>query len=115
MSFCQWSSVLECQQGINLAICASALLYELISISSGNEDSSLSEGNISNSSSSSDSTLLSLSSSSVTRSEMTEVSGVDSTSIIDYLLGILAQLHDQMETGMEDNSIYWGKDCLFKI
>ena len=78
MSFCRWSSVLECQQGINLAIRASALLDELVSESSGDEDSSLSEGNSSNSSnsnsSSSDSTLPSESGSSGTRSEMSEVS-----------------------------------------
>ena len=61
MSFRRWSSVLERQQGLHLALCASALLDELISESSGDEDSSLSEGNSSNSSnsnsSSSDSTL----------------------------------------------------------
>ena len=112
MSFSRWSSVLECQQGINLAICASALLDELVSESSGDEDSSLSEGNSSNSSnsSSSDSTLLSVSRSSGTSSEMSEVSSIDSASIIDNLLRIVAQVHDQMETGMEDNTIQWEKD-----
>ena len=112
MLFHQWSSVLECQQSIHLAICASALLDELVSECSGDEDSSLSEGNSSNSSnssnsnsSSSDSTLLSVSGSSGTRSEMSEVSCVDSTSIIDNLLGIVAQVHDQMEIGMEDKTI----------
>jgi hypothetical protein len=40
---------------------------------------------------------------------MSEVSSVDSTSIIDDLLGIVAQVHDQMETGMEDSTIQWGK------
>ena len=113
MSFCRWSSVLERQQGLHLALCASALLDELISESSGDEDSSLSEGNSSNSSnsnsSSSDSTLSSVSGSSGTRSEMSEVSSVDSTSIIDDLLGIVAQVHDQMEAGMEDNTIQWGR------
>ena len=104
MSFRQWSSVLECQQGLHLALCASAFLDELISESSGDEDSSLSEGSSSNSSSS-DSTLLSVSGSSGTRSEMSEVSSIDSASIIDNLLGIVAQVHDQMETGMEDNTI----------
>ena len=79
-----------CQQGLHLALCASALLDELVSESSGDKDSSLSEGNSSNSSnsSSSDSTLPSVSGSSGTRSEMSEVSSVDSTSIIDDLLGI---------------------------
>ena len=72
MLFHQWSSVLSYQQGINLAICSSALLDELVSKSSGDEDYSLSEGNSSNSSSSSDSdsTLLPLSGSSGTRSEI---------------------------------------------
>ena len=120
MSFRRWSSVLECQQGLHLALCASALLDELISESSGDEDSSLSEGNSSNSSnsnsnsSSSDSTLSSVSGSSGTRSEMSEVSSVDSTSIIDDLLGIVAQVHDQMEIGMEDNTIQWGKRLIIQ-
>ena len=71
MLFHQWSSVLSYQQGINLAICSSALLDELVSKSSGDEDYSLSEGNSSSSSSSdSDSTLLPLSGSSGTRSEI---------------------------------------------
>ena len=114
MLFCQWSSVLECQQSIHLAICASALLDKLISKSNGDEDSSLSEGNNSNSSSSSDSTLSSVSCSCGSRSEMSEVSCVDSTSIINVLLGIVAQVHDQMEIGMEDNTIQWGKRLIIQ-
>ena len=113
MSFFQWSSVLEHQQGINLTICASALLDELISKSSGDEGSSLSEGNSSNSRSS-DSTLSSVSGSSGTRSEISEVSSVDSTSIIHDLLGIVAQVHDQIEIGMEDNIIQWGYRLLIQ-
>ena len=105
MLSCQWRSVVECQQGINLALCSFALLDELVSKSSGDEDSSLSEGN-----SSSVSTLLSVSGSSGTRFEMSEVSSINSTSIIDKILGIVAQVHDQMEIGMEDNTIQWGKD-----
>ena len=104
MSFRRWSSVLECQQGINLAICAFALLDELVSESSGDEDSSLSEGSSSNSSSS-DITLSSVSGSSGTRSEMSEVSSIDSASIIDILLEMVAQVHNPMETDMEDNTI----------
>ena len=76
MSFHQWSSVLESQHGITLAICASALLDELVSKCSGDEDSSLSEENSSNSSTG-DSTLLSVSDSSGTRSKMSEVSSDD--------------------------------------
>ena len=43
--------------------------------------------------------------SSGTRSERSEVSSVDTTLIIDDLLGIVAQVYDQMETGMDDNTI----------
>ena len=71
MLFHQWSSVLSYQQGINLAICSSVFLDELVSKSSGDVDYSFSEGNSSSSSSSdSDSTLLPLSGSSGTRSEI---------------------------------------------
>ena len=93
---------------------------KLVSESSGDEDSSLSEGNRSNSSnsnsssSSRDSTLSSVSGSSGTRSEMSEVNSVDSASIIDNLLGIVAQVHDQMEIGMEDNTIQWGKKLIIQ-
>ena len=118
MSFYQWTSVLERQQGVSLAIFPYALLDELISESSNNKDSSLSEeyqSNSSSGSSSSGSMMLPVSGSSGTRSEMSNVSSIDSTSNIDDLLGIVAQVHDQMETGMEDNTIQWGKDCSFKI
>ena len=110
MLFCWWSSILERQQGIHLAICTSALLDEHISKSSIDEDCSLSEGNSSNSSnsSSSDSTLSSVSGSSGTRSEMSEVSSVDSTSIIDDLLGIVAQVHDQIEQAWRKIPFYGG-------
>ena len=97
MYFCQWSPVLEHQQGISLAICASALLDKHVSESSGNKDSSLGEGNSRNSTSTSSrnsSTLLLVSGCSGTRSEMSEVSSVNSTSIIDNHLGIVAQVHD---------------------
>ena len=100
--------IIECQQGINLALCSAELLDELVSKSSGDEDSSLSEGN-----SSSVSTLLSAFGSSGTRSEMSEVSSVDSTSIIDKLLGIVEQVHDQMETGKEDNTISMGEKIAY--
>ena len=58
--------------------------------------------------------MLSVSDSSCTKSETFEVSSVDSTSILDGLLGIVAQVHDQMETGMEDNTIQWGKRLLIQ-
>ena len=81
----------------------------------------MSEGNSSNSSnssnsnsSSSDSTLLSVSGSSGTRSEISEVSSVDSPFIIDDLLGIVAQVHVQMMTGMEDNTIQWGNRLIIQ-
>ena len=88
-------------------MCASVLLDELVSESSNNEDSSSSDEYQSNSSSGSMMSLVSGSSS--TRSEMSNVSSIDSTSIIDNLLGIVSQVHDQMETGMEDNTIQWRK------
>ena len=112
MSFHQWSSVLERQQGVSLAICASALLDELISYRSNNKDSSLSEEYQSNSSSGS--MMLLVSGSSGTRSEMSNIRSIDSTSIIVDLLGIVALVHDQMETGMEDNTIQWGKRLLIQ-
>ena len=45
---------------------------------------------------------------------MPEVSSVDSTSIFDDLLGIVAQVHDHMEIGMEDNIIQWGKRLIIQ-
>ena len=45
---------------------------------------------------------------------MSEVSSIDSASILDNLLGIVAQVHDQMETGMEDNTIQWGKRLIIQ-
>ena len=72
MSFHSWSSVLERQQGVSSAICASELLDELVSKRSDNKDSSLDEEYRSNNStsSSSNSTLMSISDSSGSRSEM---------------------------------------------
>ena len=58
--------------------------------------------------------MLSVSGSSATRSEMSEMSSVDSTSIIDDLLGIVAQVHDQMEADMEDNTIQQRKRLLIQ-
>ena len=46
---------------------------------------------------------------------MPEVRRVDSTSIIDDLFGTVAQVHNQMETGMGDNTTQWGRVYLFKI
>ena len=92
ISFCWCGSVLECQKGVSLAICASALLDELVSERRDNDDSSIDEEyrNTSSTSISSDSTLLPVSDSSCTKSEMFEVSSVDSNSILDGLLGIVA-------------------------
>ena len=111
MSFHCWSSVLDCQQGVSLAICPYVLLDELVSKSSDYLDSSLDEECQSNSStsSSSDNTLPSVSDSSGLRSAMLGMSSVDSTSIIVDVLRIVAQMCDQMETGMEDNTIHWEK------
>ena len=46
---------------------------------------------------------------------MSEVSSVDSTSKIVNLLGIVAQVHNQKETCMEDNTIQWGKSLLIQV
>ena len=40
---------------------------------------------------------------------MSNVSSIDSTSIIDDLLRIVAHVHDQMETGIKDNTMQWEK------
>ena len=45
---------------------------------------------------------------------MPEVRRVDSTSIIDYLLGIVAQVHNQMKTGTGDSTIQWKKSLLIQ-
>ena len=58
--------------------------------------------------------MLLVSGSSGTRSEVSNASSIDSTSIIDNLLGIVAQVHDQMETEMEDNTNQWGKRLLIQ-
>ena len=89
MSFCQWSSVLEYQQGLSFATCASAILDEFISKRSDNENSSLVEEYRSTNSTggSSNITLLSVTDSSGSRSEMLEVSIVALTSVIDNLFG----------------------------
>ena len=71
------------------------------------EDSNLDEEYRSNSII--DVTLLSVSDSSSSRSEISEVSSVDSTSIIDEHLRIVAHAHEQMETGIEDSIMQSGK------
>ena len=68
----------------------------------------------SSTSSSSNSSLSSVSDSSGSRSEISEVSSVDLTSIIDDILRIVAHAHDQMEPGMEDSTIQWGKRLLIQ-
>ena len=50
-----------------------------------------------------------------TRSELSEVSSVDSTCIIDEHFEIVLQVHDQIGTGMESNIIPWRKGCLFNM
>ena len=71
-------------------------------------------GRNSSTSSSSDNTLLSVSDSSGSRSDMSEMSSVDSTSNIDDLFRIVAHAQNQMETGMEDNTSQWGKGLLIQ-
>ena len=55
--------------------------------------------------SSSDSTLSSDSGLVGTRSEMFEVGSIDTSSIIDVPLGLESQVHDQVKTRMENNTI----------
>ena len=62
-------------------------------------------------SSSSDNTLFLVSGLGYKRSQMSEVSSVETTSIIDDLLEMEAQVHDQLQAGMKGNTIQWGKDC----
>jgi hypothetical protein len=66
--------------------------------------------NISNRASSScDCTLLLVSGSDGTRSEMSDLSSVDSISMINDLLGIVVQVHDEIETDVENNTNKFGK------
>ena len=87
---------------MSLAIWVSELLDELVSESRGSEYSSLGEensrGNIS-------SMLSPVSYSSVTRPEISEETSVGSNPLFDGLLGIVAQVHDVVETDMEDNTM----------
>jgi hypothetical protein len=103
MTFCQWSSVLECQHSICVAY-ASTLLDELVSESNGNEKSILCKE-----------TAMSIAAPEAVMSalfcwslgmkaEMTGVSTDNSTSKIDELLGNVGQVYDEMEIGMGDNS-----------
>jgi hypothetical protein len=78
----QLSFIFEFQQGINLAICPSVLLDELVSKSIGDEDFSSSEGKYTNIIRS-DSTLLPLYGSSGTRSEISQVNSVESTAFLE--------------------------------
>jgi hypothetical protein len=114
MLFHQWSSILECQQDISIAMCASASLDEHVSESSGNEESSLGQEHCISNSSSNDSILVLVSGPSGIMYEMSKVSSLGPTSIIVTPIGVVAQVHHQMETGMEVINIQWGKECYFK-
>ena len=100
MSHCQWScSDLEHQQSISLALCPSVLLDDIVRKSSGDKGYTLSDNKSSQSSSSSSSSNNNNNSNSITtstrassmsfftgsdntRSELSDVSNLDSTSII---------------------------------
>ena len=89
------------------AICASASLDGLVSESSNNKDSSLSDKYQSNisTSSSSNSNFFSVSDSSGSRFEMCEVGKYLFNSYLNNCLRIVAHIHDQMETGIKDRTI----------
>jgi hypothetical protein len=109
MSFHCWSSILEQQQGITLALYASTLMDRLNSGSSGSEESSLGVGDNSFSTSSSSSMSPSGSSSS-----LDGMSSIDSTFIIEEVIQLTVQMYECMETGIEDNTIQWGKKILIE-
>ena len=74
--------------------------------SSGYKDSNLGKENSGNciSGNSSDSILLL----DFVLNGISKLNSVDSTSTIDYFIRIVAQVHDQMYTGIEDNTIQRG-------
>ena len=109
MSFHRWSSILEQQQGITLALYASTLMDRLNHESSGSEESSLGVGDNSFSSSS-DSSM----SSSGNCSSLDGMSSIDSTFIIEEVIQVTVQMYECMETGIEDNNIQWGKRILIE-
>ena len=112
MSFHHWSSILEQQQGITLALYASTLMDRLNYESNGSEESSLGVGDNSFSSSS-DSSDSSDSSSSMSSSghcsSLDGMSSIDSTFIIEEVIKVTVQMYECMETVMEDNTIQQGR------
>ena len=112
MSFHCWSSILEQQQGITLALYASTLMDRLNHESSGSKESSLGVGDnsFSSSSDSSDSSM----SSSGNCSSLDGMSSIDSTFIIEEVIQVTVQMYECMETGIEDNTIQWGKRILIE-
>ena len=114
MSFCCLSSILECRQGITLALYASVLMHRLDSESSDSEESSLGVGGSSRSdssdSSNSNSSICSNSMSSADNiSSLDGMGSIESTLVIEDIIQVSVQMYECMETGMEDNTIQWGK------
>ena len=83
--------------------------------SSGSEESSLGVGDnsFSTSSNSSDSSDSSMSSSG-NCSSLDGMSSIDSTFIIEEVIQVTVQMYECMETGIEDNTIQWGKRSLIE-
>jgi hypothetical protein len=79
----------------------------LNSESSGSEESSLRVGDNSLSSSSDSSGSMSSSGNS---NSIDGMSSIDSTFIIKDVIQVTVQMYECMETGIEDNTIQWGKD-----
>ena len=113
MSFYHWSSILGGWQGITLALYASVLMHRLDSESSDSEESILGAGgSSSDSSNSSNSSICSNSnsmSSSDSFSSLEGMGSIDSTLVLEEVIQVSVQMYECMETGMEDNTIQWGK------
>jgi hypothetical protein len=109
MSFCHWNSILECQQGITLALYSSTLMDRLNSESSGSDEFSLWVGDNSFCSNSSRNM-----SSSGNSSSLDGMSSIDSTLIIEEVIQVAIQMYERMETGIEDNTIQWGERILIE-
>jgi hypothetical protein len=116
MSFQHWSSILEQQQGIILALYAYTFMDRLNSESSGSEESRLRVGDnsFSSSSNSSGSSSSSSMSSSGNCSSLAGMSSIDSTFIVEEVIQVTVQMYECMETGIEDNTIQWGKRILIE-
>ena len=122
ISLRHWSSMLDHWQGITSALYASVFMHRLDSESSDSEESSLGAGGSSRSDSSDSSDSSSNSSNSSICSNSTSTSDslcsldgmgcIHSTLVIEEVIQVSVHMYKCMETGMEDNTIQWGKKIL---